>query len=230
MISPIKKKINLKISNLLRSFGFEIRRVSTENRVQIEKRKTGSERDQNGYDQVWSNGRFVEQYGNDHKLYYEQLLKFVLQKNLIENMHTVADVGCGPGFWIKRLSETYPNSKLFGYDFSESALEAAKRICSTVDFFPHDIYDSLPQRFDVIFCCETLEHLLYPEKALSNVLDSVKVNCILTVPDGRIDTYAGHINFWSEESWRCFTMRWSEDWDIETLKLGTKLVAIFRRK
>lgn len=58
----------------------------------------------------------------------------------------------------------------------------------------------------MLFCTEVLEHLLFPDKALKNILKMIANNgtLLVTVPNGRTDTYKGHINFWSPESWKVF--------------------------
>jgi hypothetical protein len=39
---------------------------------------------------------------------------------------------------------------------------------------------------------------------------------LLTLPKGRTDTFAGHINFWSPESWTVFLNSICEDLEVET--------------
>ncbi len=47
---------------------------------------------------------------------------------------------------------------------------------------------------------------MYPEVALKNIIDMMGKDsaCLITVPNGRLDQYEGHINFWSPESWEVF--------------------------
>jgi len=53
---------------------------------------------------------------------------------------------------------------------------------------------------------EVLEHILHPVTAFRNLLEIVMAKGILliTVPNGRYETFSGHINFWSPESWDVF--------------------------
>jgi 2-polyprenyl-3-methyl-5-hydroxy-6-metoxy-1,4-benzoquinol methylase len=49
---------------------------------------------------------------------------------------------------------------------------------------------------------DTLEHLEEPEKVVNNLLDALTPTgflCIV-VPNGRYDTFEGHIHYWSPES------------------------------
>jgi hypothetical protein len=64
------------------------------------------------------------------------------------------------------------------------------------------------------------------------------------VPDGRVDSYSanefnaelqsygGHINFWSPESWRYFLARTAPDCEVQTTKLqtGQLFAALTRQK
>jgi hypothetical protein len=80
-----------------------------------------------------------------------------------------------------------------------------------------------------------LEHTVDPEAVVRRLLDIVSATgtLILTVPDGREDhlpakeyhsefeSYAGHINFWSLESWRYFLARIAPERTLRTGQLPT---------
>jgi len=63
-----------------------------------------------------------------------------------------------------------------------------------------------------------LEHLLYPARALKQILGILEPSgmVLLTVPNGRIDNFGGHINFWSPESWKVFLEEFGNLYEIET--------------
>ena len=92
-------------------------------------------------------------------------------------------------------------------------MEQGRKECPKASFFKHDIYNNLNLHFDLLVCMETLEHLNYPERALGNLLNASNV-VILTVPDGRKDSFRGHINFWSMESWKIFIKNFANEEDI----------------
>jgi hypothetical protein len=75
---------------------------------------------------------------------------------------------------------------------------------------------------------ETLEHLLHPGEALRNLLEASR-RCILTVPEGRKDSFRGHINFWSLESWEvlCRDNAGSRNVTVQEFNEDQNLVAIF---
>ena len=56
---------------------------------------------------------------------------------------------------------------------------------------------------------------------------------MITVPNGRIDTFEGHINFWSPESWNIFIRGnvSEKEFDIETglLDISTNFTIVKRK-
>jgi 2-polyprenyl-3-methyl-5-hydroxy-6-metoxy-1,4-benzoquinol methylase len=74
------------------------------------------------------------------------------------------------------------------------------------------------EKYDFVLCTEVLEHLLHPEIALNNIMNMLEENgkALITVPNGRTDTFGGHINFWSPESWNVFIKKNSAGFYSET--------------
>jgi SAM-dependent methyltransferase len=214
---------------LFRSLGYEIRRIKSRSII-IESRPNGFERDEEGYDKVWSNQAYLEQYDRVHKEGYNSLVEFLIGSNVMDKALSLADIGCGPGNLINMIEKKWPNMRLFGFDFSINAINVARLKVPSAIFNTHDIYKPLNDQFDIVLCCETLEHLLYPAKALENVLSATRQVCILTVPDGRMDTYQGHINFWSEESWGCFLQTWIKSWEVSISHTRTGLIALMIKR
>lgn len=225
----MKKYLKNIVITCIKKYGYEIRKVKKQQRIQITKRPEGKERDKDSYDTIWANKDFVAQYGKDHSDYYSELINFIKESNILDNILSVADIGCGPGNLLSLISAHWPNIELYGFDFSSSAIKSAQDEVAAI-FAQHDIYNKLDKQYDVVFCCETLEHLLHPDKALNNVLDATSKICVLTVPDGRIDKYLGHINLWTEESWIVFVNNWSAEWQVRHIRIGIKLGAILKRK
>lgn len=118
----------------------------------------------------------------------------------------VADVGTGPGLMLKALLQGKTPASVAGFDFSEIALKRARAALPAAKFVRHDIYEPLPNSYDILLCTEVLEHLEHPRRAIETMLRGLTPRgiMILTVPDGRIDFSRYHINFWSAESWRIF--------------------------
>ncbi len=155
----------------------------------------------------YSNPKIVKEYLNPERItFYHEIINILCDKGIIFNQKNVADIGCGTGHLLKFLREKNDVANLVGFEYSGAALKIAKETCPKASFFQFDIYKGSSQKFDVLFCTEVLEHLLFPDKALKNILKMIANNgtLLVTVPNGRTDTYKGHINFWSPESWKVF--------------------------
>lgn len=175
----------------------------------------------------------IRQYYSQERIrFFQTCLELLIDKGVpIKNKHIV-DVGCGMGYQLKLLLKYQPAS-LTGLDFSRVAIEIARLLCPGGRFYEFDIYERYNEKFDVVICTEVLEHLLYPRKALENILSMMNSNgcAFLTVPNGRTDTFDGHLNFWSPESWGIFIEENCVDFDITRGTLGKKnIYALIRSR
>jgi len=179
-------------------------------------------------DQLWGDAAFKDKYEQEHRPLYDSLSAIIASRKLLEGAQSLIDVGCGPGNFLGRLDRTGFTGALSGCDFSESAIAAAAQQCPRAALFTHDIYQPLKARYEVLTCMETLEHLLQPGQALQNLLAASRV-CIITVPEGRKDSFRGHINFWSLESWEVFCREAAgkRKLTVQEFNEAKNLVAIF---
>ena len=191
------------------------------------------ERDSLGYDIIWSQEGFARRkYLDRERLrFYHALRDHIKSRVDIQTVTSVVDVGCGPGYMLRLVAELNPEAKLMGLDFSAEVLKLASEICPSATFQKHDIYDELEETSDLAVCSEVLEHLDYPRKALDQLTCSTS-SVVLTVPNGRTDTYPGHINFWSMRSWEVFLESYTTQWKCETCFLceETRIVTILRKR
>lgn len=188
------------------------------------------ERDSLEYDTIWSQERFVAKYLEGHLQFYHALRDFIKNRVDIHTVTSVVDVGCGPGYILKLVSELNPEARLVGLDFSSEVLQVASEICPSAMFQKHDVYEELGETFDLVVCSEVLEHLDYPSKALDQLASST-LSIVLTVPNGRKDCYPSHINFWSMRSWEVFLEPYVKQWEYETCFLcGEGKIATIMRK
>ncbi len=142
-----------------------------------------------------------------HQVFFLEIIKILEARGVKLRDKKVADFGCGIGNLLFHIDQNLKPSTCYGFDFSETLLELAVKRFPHAHFELHDIYMERKDQFDFVFCTEVIEHLLYPGRALQNVLSVVRKSAggaFITVPDGRIDTFEGHINFWSPESWEIF--------------------------
>lgn len=118
----------------------------------------------------------------------------------------VLDVGCGSGHLLAQVRDVFPRATLRGVDFSPESIRVARGLHSDIRFEECSIFelDGLNATFDLVLCTEVLEHLEKADVALDNLLRVCRPHglVVVTVPDGRTDTFAGHFNFWTVESFR----------------------------
>jgi len=106
-------------------------------------------------------------------------VKNILLENILSPfMENVLDVGCGEGFFLRRLSiETNPFS-LYGVDISKFEVRnaainspSANLICSCAENLPFK-----DGTFQNIVCSEVLEHVISPRKTLTEIARVLRVN------------------------------------------------------
>lgn len=167
----------------------------------------------------FSDPEHVENYISDVRVeFYNQVILYFKKNKIGLNNKEVLDVGCGTGHLLMHLKEHFQMKKIYGMDFSDAAIAIASQNIPEGEFNVHDIYKNHDKKYDVIFCTEVLEHLVNPEDALARLIEMMKENSVLyiTVPNGRTDTYKGHINYWGPEGWELFFKKHCEIKNVET--------------
>lgn len=195
----------------------------------------------------WPTPEFLENYFDAGRLAMARLLLEQCDAEEVEIAgKRVLDIGCHAGSLLRLMRARYPEASLSGCDISDVKLAMAKRACPDAELFFSALSDiPASSRYNVVFLMEVLEHIVDPEAVVRRLLDMVSTDgtLILTVPDGRkdqfpakeynaeFDSYAGHINFWSPESWAYFLARIAPEWKLRTGTLPTgHLFAALSRK
>jgi 2-polyprenyl-3-methyl-5-hydroxy-6-metoxy-1,4-benzoquinol methylase len=132
---------------------------------------------------------------------------------------TIHEIGCGEGHWIRTWRSQGLNAT--GSDFSGKIIEVALNQTSennSIDIFRQkNIYDLKPSeiKVDLLVCCEVLEHLDDPNKAIAllkaqdaeRFIFSVPrepIWCFLNVLRGKywssFGNTPGHLQHWSRSS------------------------------
>ena len=100
---------------------------------------------------------------------------------------TIHEVGCGEGYWVMRWLGQAIDAR--GSDFSAQIIDMAKENARAqgmdpVRFAVRSIYEVTPEKdsADLIVCCEVMEHLEEPQKALQALQRIVRSDLILSVP------------------------------------------------
>jgi len=158
----------------------------------------------------FSDDKYLKEYATPERITtFVETISLCEKEGATFDQGKVIDVGCGTGHLLRELKKRHQNLEIVGTDFSEESISVSKQVNQNGLFFLMDVFNIPAEhlhQYDYVICSEVLEHLLYPETALKNILNLAndKASVILTVPNGRMDTYGGHINFWSPESWKVF--------------------------
>lgn len=210
------KNILKQIHNFFLLFGIDIKLVKNSTIISALQHNT-----KESMHAFYADPQKIKEYlGTERKEFYNSIIIFLKKKNYDLSMKEIADIGCGTGHLLLYISNEFLPLTLTGFEYADSALEIAKKILPSANFHYYNIYEESVQQFDFVFCTEVLEHLQYPDKALKNLMKMVKPGGVLflTVPNGRKDTYDGHINFWSPESWDVFLSQ-----DLQGVKIEAGL-------
>lgn len=164
-----------------------------------------------GWEKWFSNDKFLKEYTHSDRLKsFQELVRILNEYAVFKGSQNLIDFGCGTGHLLAEIHKQYPEISLTGCDFSEESIRISRQLLPGVNFQVADIYnipEEMQNQFDIVINTEVLEHLAHPSSALKNLLKLLKNGkgiLILGVPNGRMDTYEGHINFWSPESWEVF--------------------------
>lgn len=92
----------------------------------------------------------------------------------------LADVGCGSGHAINMLARAFPASRFVGYDFSEEALEAARREAadwgvSNAEFVLQDVAAlDVPGQYDFVTAFDAIHDQAHPGTVLANIARALR--------------------------------------------------------
>lgn len=149
------------------------------------------------------------------KNYFESI------KGLVKDLdfQKVLEIGCGEGVFMYHLKDYLQGKEVNGIDIDPQELETAKKNVSFAKLQAAS-GEQLPfpdKSFDLVFCCEVLEHVEDPEKVLREMKRVAAKYCIVSVPNEpvwRILNFArgsymkdwgntpGHLNHWSPSAFR----------------------------
>lgn len=166
--------------------------------------------------------------------FYQQVLRKAIELGVDFHERAVLDVGSHHGLMLRLLERHDATTKLFGIDADKSRLPMSQHVCTTADIRYGTLDEpGYEQAFDIVFMTQVMEHLVNPSQALDQLAQMTggQGTLILTVPDGRINdmpagefypelnSYYGHINFWSLESWGYFLNQHFPDADVRSTKV-----------
>lgn len=147
-------------------------------------------------------GNVYDKYGTNNPIarwLMQEFLDTVSQLYLSVRPSRVLEVGCGEGHLSQHLISLAHVPEVFqGCDLSLAELAAG--LDERLVFCEADIY-KLPfedGRFDLVICCEVLEHLEFPERGLSEIC--------------RVSGQAVLISTPREPLWRCLNLLRGKYW------------------
>jgi 2-polyprenyl-3-methyl-5-hydroxy-6-metoxy-1,4-benzoquinol methylase len=168
-------------------------------------------------------GNYEDKY-NTKNLISRILVKGFLGKfdeNLLSlssrSIRAVCEVGCAEGELLKRIHGVFPDANLVATDISEHEIAKARKNSSSmpVDFSIQNAEDleAYPDSgFDLVVCCEVLEHLSNPKQGLNELHRISKKFVLVSVPNEPIwrilnlfrgkyvkswGNTPGHLNHWT---------------------------------
>ena len=212
----VRRFLKTRLKNILSGLGYEIRAL---NRLRAPDAIVYNTAEY--ADRFYSHRQLVDKYRKESVTQHLQNLRVLLEEEGIR-LHkdmAILDASCGTGDCLKMLREEYGCQHLTGTDISRAALAIAHEICPQAGLYELDLLQQkLPADFDLILCQQVLEHLVEPETALRHLVAMLRPGgvLIITVPDGRLDDFAGHIHFWGADSLPIFLRRELPGWNIRT--------------
>lgn len=135
-------------------------------------------------------GNFEDKYNSKNpisKLLVKSFLKTFQELLYISGTpKKIVELGTGEGELIKEVLKHFPGSKVWGSDISREIVKKATANLKGrgVKLSTQDIH-KLSYRekyFDLVICCEVLEHVENPEKALREIRRITRGKVILSVP------------------------------------------------
>jgi SAM-dependent methyltransferase len=103
----------------------------------------------------------------------------------------VFDVGCGPGYELRRVAALVPRGEVVGVDLAAGMIDAAhvgarSRGVENCAFFQADVGDlpeEFTERFDLVYSCLAHHHFPDPDAAASNALRCLRPGGVYCVID-----------------------------------------------
>jgi 2-polyprenyl-3-methyl-5-hydroxy-6-metoxy-1,4-benzoquinol methylase len=133
----------------------------------------------------------------------------------------VLEIGCGEGLVLHHLREHLSGTRSVALDLDLEGVAAARTNSPFASYLSASAY-ALPFRdraFDLVLCCEVLEHLEDPTAGLAEIARVASRTCLVSVPREPIwrmlnvargaywtalGNTPGHLNHWSRDAFSAF--------------------------
>jgi len=171
-------------------------------------------------------GNFEDKYNTKNPIAKVLMNGFLRSfRDLLEmnvEVKTILEAGAGEGYLTKIVAEKYPSARIYAGDIEDEMNRIAKKDLASyknVMIQKENVQDLSYKKetFDLVICCEVLEHVPEPEKALKSIHHVLKKggNALLSVPHEPLwrvlnmirgkyikdfGNTPGHINHWASSS------------------------------
>lgn len=146
------------------------------------------------YNNLWQDWDDMKRYGPMSRHIRRNIL------SLIEPLQfdTVLDVGCGQGSLLAEIHRKFPQVKLYGSDFSTSAIRMARQQAPSGTYLVFDLErGGLSCQFDLVICSEVLEHIPDDRTALRHLAQMTGKYLVISTVQGRMRRFeakaVGHV-------------------------------------
>lgn len=125
--------------------------------------------------------------GKEQTEYFATILGDMLPEWFIHEVkhhkYSICDIGCAEGDSLKIHKRTFITSEIAGEDFSEKAIEEAKKRYPEFNFKVSNILEpKSEEKYPVIICSNVLEHFTETYKAIANICDRSSKYTIILIP------------------------------------------------
>ncbi len=153
---------------------------------------------------------------------YHKFIEMCQAEGVTFDGRRVLEVGTGAGYLCRLLTGEVGDGSVHGTDYFEELARLSQGLAPGATIVQGDIegLKSSTETYDVVICCESLEHILDTETSIPALLSLVapKGALVVTVPNCAKDftpaigspdgnTFIGHVNFWGKESWAFYIER-----------------------
>lgn len=158
----------------------------------------------------------------------------ILNKLKTKEIKNVCEIGCGEGELLKIIHLHLPKAKIYASDLSKSEINKSKINTKGIPIiFSVQNAEKLnykDQQFDLVVCCEVIEHLKKPTQGIKEI-KRISKNSIISVPIepwwrilnmmrlkylNELGNTPGHLNHWSVKK---FSLLLSQNLKIITKKI-----------
>lgn len=77
-----------------------------------------------------------------------------------KNIRSILDIGCGDGYFTSLLAKRFPEARVRGFDFSETAIKFARQMCpqKNAEFAVGDAFADT-EHYDLVVATDVIEHV-----------------------------------------------------------------------